>query len=695
MRTIQGTLTPWIGGAPPDGDDLLFRIRCDAFCLVLGDGKEIGRTGVSTLGDAGKTTHATASLSTAADQAIGRASWDGPGSEIQVPLSSESGSLPKITVEVWVTDDSEALPSNSAIKMTQQSGTCLVGTIDIGPDSLVSGAVGPLTMPLEPPSSTARRPLGANPRAKGSLMDTRNPQITLRITPHVGSRWGCRAMSAARAAKRVANHTQDNSASVLYMKNSEGSARAWRTSVTPGNSHPREAYDDVLELSCGSLPASCPRSPALAVAPISDIGVRLGGEWVGPHVTMRNAIIAFRPSRPLSAGKDNGDEYPRPPPEDEVFMRTAAAKMEGLLREVRARDMRTKQRTLALSRVREICEAWDRTRSGTPSVAPDDAKRRRENADARSEDKEDTESSSGREGDDDDQDDVTSSGRVYGDLFRKFLGALEVALPGVSVYIGLLQRGGQSIRYVACTRGSTMAGKELRRGEGLSFSCVGPRFLPSLIYPPRRGSRPSITKHGLFARQERPNGRYAIPSAHPQAEDVTLQGMSHSSAGHARARRETIDADADVTKKGSAAGEAVATAAASSTLQPAITAIVKQPERSLEEEIVIVQKVFRGKLGRDRLPRQQRGGVEQTGEKTKWAPEIKESTRPLSWPVPKVFGYNGRIGWPFLCVPLVGSLGASSIGVVGMDTFEQMGCCRNESEQPDIAVVATVADAAR
>ncbi|CAM9906133.1 unnamed protein product, partial [Hapterophycus canaliculatus] len=140
--------------------------------------------------------------------------------------------------------------------------------------------------------------------------------------------------------------------------------------------------------------------------------------------------------------------------------------------------------------------------------------------------------------------------RAYGELYRGILRALEMALPGVSIYLGLLESGAQSIRYVACTRQSSMAGKQLKRGEGISFSCVGPRYAPYVL------------------------GR----------------------------------------------------------------SVLKKP--------------------------------------------------PLR--IPKVFDYEGRVGWPFVCVPLEGFLRSSSIGVLGLDTFDQMVNSTSEHHQPEVGVVEMV-----
>ena len=51
----------------------------------------------------------------------------------------------------------------------------------------------------------------------------------------------------------------------------------------------------------------------------------------------------------------------------------------------------------------------------------------------------------------------------------------EPCLPGCSIWIGLLQPGGNELRYVAASRRSGMKGQRLRRGEGVSFqNCIDP-----------------------------------------------------------------------------------------------------------------------------------------------------------------------------------------------------------------------------
>ncbi|CAN0578510.1 unnamed protein product, partial [Ectocarpus sp. 12 AP-2014] len=45
-------------------------------------------------------------------------------------------------------------------------------------------------------------------------------------------------------------------------------------------------------------------------------------------------------------------------------------------------------------------------------------------------------------------------------------------LPGCRAYVGVLQSGGHALLYEAATPNSAMKGRELRRGEGISLSCL-------------------------------------------------------------------------------------------------------------------------------------------------------------------------------------------------------------------------------
>lgn len=671
------------------------RGRCTAFCVVKGNETEIGRTGNSPIGVVGTNSADPMMVKSTTKSATGAVSWEGPASYFAVPCSSQSGGvLPQITVEVWATDQRNAIPLVHKADEGVRSVVQLIGVAKIGPDYLVSEPIGSVSIALEAPGAQTRRTSAGAP---SRIIDNRVPQVVVRFTPQAGQTWARRAMLAARAAKPAdSNFTESNSdyepASVLYMSAAEGSARTWRTPVTRGGSMPASAYDDVLGLIFASLPAYCPQSPQLAVAPISDVGVRIGEAWIGPQPAVRYAFVAFRSDHALATNKASNEELPPPPSEDEIFLRSTAAEAEGILREVRARDMRAEQRKLALSRVREICEEWCRARRRGTGAAKDDAELRRWETAVREGNTEDVKTDHEEREDDeeDSEDEKTATGRAYGELFSAFLGALEVALPGVSVYIGLLERGGQSIHYVACTRGSTMAGKELRRGEGISFSCVGPHHVPYLIYPPRSGLIPGFANEGTYADEQLPNKLIAAKSP-----SFGMAEGRHRDSSQPGPSKEVLHTSGIGVVKGPEADAEEEASGAKLSRETALTETRGPVQRSLEEEIVLVQKVFRGRLGRNRLARPQGEEVGSKVKKDKWGRLAKKIAKQKPRPMPKVFDYDGRIGWPFVCVPLVASLGMGSLGVVGMDTFEQMGCGRNVREQPEVGVVEALAEAAR
>lgn len=66
--------------------------------------------------------------------------------------------------------------------------------------------------------------------------------------------------------------------------------------------------------------------------------------------------------------------------------------------------------------------------------------------------------------------DICQKGRPSGDEARSaVLGVISTVLPGCRAYIGVLQSGGHTLRYESATPNSAMKGRELRRGEGISF----------------------------------------------------------------------------------------------------------------------------------------------------------------------------------------------------------------------------------
>ncbi|CAN0316248.1 unnamed protein product, partial [Hapterophycus canaliculatus] len=52
------------------------------------------------------------------------------------------------------------------------------------------------------------------------------------------------------------------------------------------------------------------------------------------------------------------------------------------------------------------------------------------------------------------------------------LDEISAVLPGCRAYIGVLQPGGCALLYESATPNSAMKGRELRRGEGISFECL-------------------------------------------------------------------------------------------------------------------------------------------------------------------------------------------------------------------------------
>lgn len=707
------------------------------------DGTEIGRTCDAKI----TATDANAGLNTEKYFTVGNVSWEYQDTQFEVTMSPQKGGgLPlQLIVELWAIYDMKDARNilsdkSDTKKMMEPPCVQLLATAVIGPDTLLLPTPGRLTLPLvlsalsTEPSSNIAASLGSAGTLRASLgketptkVDSmrRPPEIVLRVTPQVGMHWGYRAIAAARAAKRarlpippkvpssiekklaVELSGEDKAALVIYMTNAEGSARTWHAPVTPGDSISRKAYEDILELAYASIPACCPQAPALVVAPFSDIGVKIGSIWIGPPVAARHAIVAHRPVYAPGDGRNGKDQTSvaiEPPREDELFLRTVSAEAESLLRELRSKDMRVEQRRLALMRVQEICDRWGRTCSelsikatnmveDIPQCINDEEIKgvTTDNGDG-----EELSDYSGDESEGESDDEDHAAGRIYGDLYRGFLTSLDVALPGVSVYIGLLKNGGQTIRYVACSRSSSMAGKELKRGEGISFSCVGARYQPFVFYPQHKSRCPSEhrqTEHQHSLGEDWSAPTQKITNYHPNRDFPATQDiLPDGKHGDVSQNTKVTDSVGKTVVEEGKTGSVL-------TGKPA-----PHVEPSPEDGAVSIQKTFRRKLAGDRLIRIKQhsphtGGIAQRQADAKTLPlRRKQNTRTiatLSTSVPKVFDYEGRVGWPFVCVPLEGLLGASSIGVVGMDNFEQMGSNRRDSEQPEAGVVQMVAESAR
>lgn len=543
---------------------------------------------------------------------------------------------------------------------SSESSHKIFGVVTIGADELLYSHQGRLSFPIQtipgPNGETTSRALLGR---KGSETFG-SPEIVLRVTHQVGLRWGSRALAVAKAARhsiiprsvisQKGNDRAPTSANVVYMTEGEESVRTRCTPVTPGDSIPLKGYDDAIELTFASLPPRCPKAAGIVVTPISDVGVRMGNAWIGPQVDARPTFVAYRTahatsgtSRDVNVEMASGvdDESPR---EDELFMRTVAAEAEGILRDFRAREMRAKQRQLALSRVRNICDHW--------SCAHFDL----------------DEATQSGEGNYNGKHKNPECRRRYDFLYQGFLKALETALPGVSVYLGLLVDGGQTIRYIACTRASNMAGKELVRGEGVSFSCVGPRFASSVAYPPSKAN--GSNEGGRGRRQA-----HQIDSSLPRTVQMN-DGLDE----------QVGDTGASFTKS-----DLTKSVEPSSGLSP-------------EQGIICAQSARRGMLSRNWLRRRQESSTLPDGAKSDVRSTVlhpnerrmKGRAATSSSPsIPKVFDLDGRVGWPFVCVPIVGFLGTTSIGIIGMDTFEEMERGRDTPSQPEADLVQTVCEAAR
>jgi hypothetical protein len=78
------------------------------------------------------------------------------------------------------------------------------------------------------------------------------------------------------------------------------------------------------------------------------------------------------------------------------------------------------------------------------------------------------------------------------ELSFNFIEALSDQLPGAHVYIGLLQMGGQRIKYVASNILSKMEGRQLKRGEGVSFEVL--RDLKTLVLRPQDMEKKNLLK---------------------------------------------------------------------------------------------------------------------------------------------------------------------------------------------------------
>lgn len=670
-----------------------------AYCVVKGDEEEIGRTPAVAVGHAADGTTVV--------------SWENPGTHFAIPLSlKHGGGLPRhVLVELWTKHVPDTPPTSgndpAEGEALDLSLVRLVGIAEIGADGLLSSPPSRFSRPLIPPgypteSRYCRRSLDNSGGIKPGdgtreMAELGHPRVVLRVTPHAGLGWAERVRNQARQASPTGNtpsSARREHVSVAFTANSEGSARTSRDLVTPGQDTLREAYEDASEIMCASIPACCPRFPAFAIAPFSDVGLRYDGRWIGPSVEVRHAIAVHRATRssPVPSGAADGPDRASPPLEDEFFMRSVAAEAEGFLRKVRAKDLRREQLRLALNKAHEACQRWLRERDELPDV------RTLRHSGVLSLDRMDVdlaEAEGGGNGRIDDDENL-ARGRAYGDLFRAFLGALGLALPGVSLYIGLMENRGRSIRYVACTRGSSMAGRVLKFGEGISFACVGPRFAPYAAYPGCREPM-SACAGAISAAQE---GHSDLQdSARSLGEGVSCGKMSRACCNQTGSPNETRSNGQS--GEGSVGDAVDPKAGKEGTGLPHVKLPTKSTSLRNVADLVPDEAAIRLQgLVRRRFDR--RSSI----RRLQMTPNLDEGRHGArrgiagsrlgssTSPIPKLFDYESRVGWPFVCVPLVGSLRASSIGVLGMDTFELIGDPR-VSAGPGASAFETVREAAR
>jgi len=161
-------------------------------------------------------------------------------------------------------------------------------------------------------------------------------------------------------------------------------------------------------------------SPETILAPFFDVGTLVNNrKQIGPEMgTLYSLHVQRMP------GYDWG--------EDVTFCKIVANEVEKSLRCIRGRQVRAASRKFALVTVKKVCSDWA-------------------NSDIHL-------------------------------LMKSVLGVLEKSLPSTNLYFGLLQPGGRVIRYVMSSKNSSMTGKELSRGNGLSFCVIGKGREGSFMY---------------------------------------------------------------------------------------------------------------------------------------------------------------------------------------------------------------------
>lgn len=380
-------------------------------------------------------------------------------------------------------------------------------------------------------------------------------------------------------------------------------------------------------------------TPGIVAAPFRDSSCKVGSSWVGADRLARGFALVLRIAQPLTGwpstavasgrlpgqqgrstaagtggapaavrrhGDTNGGNI-----EDGVFAARVARETSVALACVRGRERRAATRALALKRLSAIC-----------SKAKPSGKEAKESV----------------------------------------LAEIASELSGCRAYVGVLQPGGESLLYDAATPNSRMQGRELRRGEGVSFACLDNpdgavhvvRYLSNVApTEPDPPQPPSLLETATVGAPKQPKVAvgdsvevwYAsswlaatiVRDRGHLCYDVEYEGFRETEAGVPRWRlRELVSLEHLEVK--------------TSWSEPEKTG---NGIEEMEEE------------GHIEKPLNEAAGVGDTGN--------EDSSSCKSWP------------WPFVCVPLRSA--GNRVGVLGVDGWTDVPLGRPEETHPEPAVV--------
>ena len=181
---------------------------------------------------------------------------------------------------------------------------------------------------------------------------------------------------------------------------------------------PEERVAELVRTSLGNLTVSCAGEEETIISPVKDVSITIDDIEVGPKGGTDFMVVVKR---------EPGKTWE----EDVEFTHDVVRLMQTNIRCVRGRRQRECARNRAERLIKEMC--------------------------------------------------ASQSSADFTGLFKVLIGRLERCLPGSNIYIGLLQPGGNLIKYVASTVASRMKGQTLPRGRGVSFDCIGSGFKNGLV----------------------------------------------------------------------------------------------------------------------------------------------------------------------------------------------------------------------